>query len=309
MDNTTISTANAAIVTVSILEFIMGETFNVGILVVSSENLKRGNNVAELIYFFMGFANIFIQAMLTVLNLFYNHWPDLFNKREVYLALFTLFSCLMQYSSWLTAWLCAHYCITIANINHPALVRLKRVLSSFRLHVFVMSILPFVLCLVPIWFVSVALDVQCPDLCTFLSTFHAVHVLSPAYTTVNLLVTSILPFALSFLSTGITAFSLIRHMWRMKQKSSGMFPPNLQVVINATKTMILFLTLSVSFYVSELLIFLMTKLDISQILRVTSWLVVMSYPTAQAAIIIQANSKMKTWFLGRFCAWTLVNKT
>lgn len=309
MDNMTISTANAAIATISILEFIIGETFNVGILMVSSENLKRGNNVAELIYFFMGFANIFIQAMLTVLNLFYIHWPDLFNKREVYLALLTLFSCLMQYSSWLTAWLCAHYCITIANINHTALVRLKGVLSSFRLHVFVMSILPFLLSLVPLWFVSVALDVQCPDLCTFVSTFRAVHVLSPAYTTVNLLVTSILPFALSFLSTGITASSLIGHMWRMKQKSSGMFPPNLQVVINATRTMILFLTLSVSFYVSELLMFSMTKLDIFQILRVTSWLVVMSYPTAQAAIIIQANSKMKTWFLGRFCAWTLVNKT
>lgn len=309
MDNMTISTANATIVTISILEFIMGVTFNVGILVVSSENLKGGNNVAELIYFFMGFANIFIQAVMTIPNLFYINWPDLFNLREVYLTLFTLFWGLMQYSSWLTAWLCVHYCITIANINHPVLVRLKRVLSSFRLHVFVMSILPFLLSLVPIWFVSVALHVQCPGLCTLDSIFSVVLVLSPAYTTVNLLVTCILPFALSFLSTGITASSLIKHMWRMKQKSSGMCPPNLQVVTNATKTMILFLTLSVSFHLSELLLFLKPKLNISQILSVTSWLVVMSYPTAQAAIIIQANSKMKTWFLGRFCAWTLVNKT
>ncbi|XP_077305937.1 taste receptor type 2 member 46-like [Lithobates pipiens] len=309
MDNMTISTASATIVTISILEFITGEIFNVGILVVSSENLKRGKNVAELIYFFMGFANMLIQAVLTILNLFNINWPVLFNKREVYVTLYTLFWGLMQYSSWLTAWLCFHYCITIANTNHPVLVRLKRVLSSFWLHVFVISILPFLLSLVRIWFVSMALHVQCPGLCTWVSTFSAAHVLSPAYTTVNLLVTHILPFSLSFLSTGITASSLIKHMWRMKQKSSGMCPPNLQVVTNATKTMILFLTLSVSFHLSELLLFFMTKLNISPILSMTSWLVVMSYPTAQAAIIIQANSKMKTWFLGTFCTQTLVNKT
>ncbi|KAM5152731.1 taste receptor type 2 member 8-like [Mantella aurantiaca] len=299
MDNTKISPTDGISVTIFILEFIMGEMLNACILTASFGNLKRRHNTAEIIYFSLGLANACLQAAVTVLNLMQVFKPQVFNIKEVSFSLFVFVSMLTCYNFWLTAWLCVHYCVTITSFSHPVFVGLKGLLACVFKHVYLLSAVAPLFVFFSAVSVFVALLVQCPGNCT-LSPPSEMQLLNPVFSMTGLFLGGILPFSLTFLSTGITASSLIRHMWKVKRKLSGVSPPNLQAVSSATRTMMLFLGLSISFHTAEIVFF---SHSTSGPLTKVSWLMITSFPTAEAAIIIQASSNMRRAFLRRFCAW------
>ncbi|XP_077305938.1 taste receptor type 2 member 9-like [Lithobates pipiens] len=300
------TSAGTTLLTITIaLQTVIGITFNSFITAFSFRNQNNGSSFhpTNLIFSVMGLVNIFFQCVLTAQNIIYLFLPCLFFMKELSLGLSALTQSTAYCSFWLTGWLCAHYCVSIVNVGHHLIARLQRLLSSFLPHVLVMSILgPILLGVLSIWMANVVYEVKpssnhTGSSCIGGETFK----LKAAYRVITILLGCFLPFLLALISTGITISSLIRHINKMKNNVSGYTRSSLQSLIHAAKTMVLFLLLSVIFYVFALLFSATTTNTSVEVMSVLSSLIIMSFPLTEAIIIIQAVPKLRKKIQGKFC--------
>ncbi|XP_040211601.1 taste receptor type 2 member 40-like [Rana temporaria] len=297
------ASAGAILLAVTIaLQTVTGITLNSCITAFSFKSRKNGSSFhpTNLIFSIMGLVNIFLQFVLTAQNIIYTFWPCWFFMRELSLSLSVLTQCMAYCSFWLTGWLCAYYCVNIVNLGHPLIARLQRLLSSFLPHVLVMSIIgPFLLGVLSIWMAAVV-EVKPSSNhtgCIVGETFN----LNAAYRAITTFLGCCLPFFLALISTGITISSLIRHINKTKNNVSGYTPSSLQSLIHAAKTMVLFLVLSVIFYVFALLFSATITNTSAEAMSVLSSFIIMSFPLTEAVIIIQAVPKLRKKIRGNFC--------
>ncbi|XP_063789058.1 taste receptor type 2 member 1-like [Pseudophryne corroboree] len=176
---------------------------------------------------------------------------------------------LMFFTSWLSAWLCAYYCATITNFSHRLFVWTEEghsengTLSSSTVTGVVCSSLLYMILL------------NCLGFC--------------------------FPFLVILISLMITSSSLIRHIWNIKNKNSGITPPKLQAHTNAIRTIALFLILSGVYYIAEVIIFTGNS-NSTVSLKYFSWCMIMIFPTAEAIVITQGSARFRKVFLGMVCA-------
>ncbi|XP_077305942.1 taste receptor type 2 member 40-like [Lithobates pipiens] len=299
------SVLNSFVTTVTVVQIGVGIPLNTFILIFSCKNLKNGLSVSptDLIYAVKELVNIFLQLVLTAENLLILLWPHLFLIRELHLTMTFLMLSPIYYSYWLTGWLCAHYCLSISNFTHKLLVGFKRFLSSFLPQLLLLSaIISFVSSALTPWEIHMeSQEHPSTNSSQVKLSVSAVFLMPTACRLVATLLGSCLPFIFSLVFIGVTTSSLIRHMKRMKQNFSGNKGPNLQVYINTTRTMILFLTLSVISYIIGL--YFITTIS-SYEMMIMSLLSIMSFPLFEAAIIIQAVPKLRKMVVGKVCAGT-----
>ncbi|XP_073490726.1 taste receptor type 2 member 40-like [Aquarana catesbeiana] len=284
----------------------MGTSLNSCVLVFSFKNLKNGLslNPTNLIYSVKGLVNIFLLLALTTENVATILWTNLLFIREVHLTMTFLMLSPIYYSYWLTGWLCAHYCLSISNFTHRLLVGFKKVLSSFLPQVLLLSaIISFVSSALSFWEIH-TLSQEHPSTNTsqYTPIVSVVFLMPTACRLVATLLGCCLPFTFALVSILVTMSCLIRHMKKMKKKFSGNNGPNLQVFINTTRTMILFLTLSVISYTIGLL-FITTTISSYEMMSI-SLLSVMTFPLCEAAVIIQAVPKLRKMIVGMVYAGT-----
>ncbi|XP_073491107.1 taste receptor type 2 member 40-like [Aquarana catesbeiana] len=300
------SAAEILFTTITIVQTGTGITLNTGIVSFSFQNLKKQPtfNPANVIYFSMGLVNAFMQLVLIAQNLIVCFWPQLCFIKEIELTLTFLMFSLIYCSYWHTGWLCAYYCININNFSHQRIIGLKRLLSSFLPQILLLSTIgSVILSFVAIWVVNMAFLVQTSTNSTEdMSVYTANIVMPTGYILTATFLGCILPFVLTLISTGVTALNLIKHIMKMKQNISGHSRPNLQALISATRTMILFLTLSAVFYIAELLLFSTSKRSTSDAITVIVWFIMTSFPSVEGAIIIQANPRLRKMILEKFCS-------
>ncbi|XP_077306002.1 taste receptor type 2 member 40-like [Lithobates pipiens] len=298
------SAADILLLTITIVQTGTGITLNTGIVSFSFQNLKKQPtfNPANVIYFTMGLVNVFMQLVLIAQNLIVCLWLQLFFIKEIELTLTFLIFSLIYCSYWNTGWLCAYYCTNI--FSHQRIIGLKRLLSFFLPQILLLSTIgSVVLSFVGIWVVNVEFLGQTSTNSTEDISAYTAHVVMPTgYRLVASFLGCILPFVLTFISTGVTALNLIKHIMKMKQNISEHSPPNLQALISATRTMILFLTLSAMFYIAELLMFSTSKRSTSDAITVVTWVIFTSFPSVEGAIIIQANPRLRKMILEKFCS-------
>ncbi|XP_040211605.1 taste receptor type 2 member 9-like [Rana temporaria] len=298
-------TVETLVAVVNVLQLGMGLALNSCIFVFSFQNLKNGLSVhpTNLIYSIKGLVNIFLQLVLTAETVLNILWPHLFFIREVHLTLVFLMLSPIYYNYWLTGWLCAHFCVNISSFTHKLLVGFKRLLSSFLPRVLLLSaIVSFVMSVLNIWEVH-KVSQECPSSNT---TRDAVVFLMPA--ACRLMATFLgccLPFLLALVSIGCTTSSLIRHIMKMKQKFSGNSCPNLQVLINTTKTMIWFLALSIISYIIGLVLISRSTNISSDMMMMIGCFSIMPFPLIEAAVIIHAIPKLRKMIVGKVCQWKL----
>lgn len=299
------SAVQILLITVSVLQLGMGISLNSCILVFSFKNLKNGLslNPTNLIYSVKGLVNIFLLLVLTTENVIHVLWPTLLFIREVFLTLTFLILNPIYYSYWLTGWLCVHYCLSISNFTHKHLVGLKRVLSFFLPQVLLLStIITFVMSVLSIWEIhTLSRDHPSTNSTQDAPSVFADYHIPKACTVVAKVLGCCLPFNLAMVSTGVTTSSLIRHMKKMKQNFSGNNGPNLQVLINTTRTMVLFLTLSAISYIVGL--FFLSVIYVDN-LMIISILLITPFPLIEAIIIIQAVPKLRKMIVGKVCSCT-----
>ncbi|KAM5152732.1 taste receptor type 2 member 40-like [Mantella aurantiaca] len=301
------SSAGKTLLTIIILlQAVIGIALNLYISSFSFMSPRNGPGFhpTTVIYFTMGLIHVFLQGVLTARNILYIFWPCFFFIKEFNLTFSMLTLSLAYCSFWLTGWLCVHYCVTIANLGHRWMIGLKRLLSSFLPHVLVLSFTgPGLMGVLSMWMVDVVFEVTpltnlTGSACGNRSTFH----LNAAYRAVSALLGCCLPFVLSLISASMTISSLIRHITKMKLNVSGYTRSNLQVLIRAARTMVLFLALSVLFYVFQLIFSATITSAYPEVIPVLSSFIIMSFPSAEAAVIIQAVPKLreKIWEKLRF---------
>ncbi|XP_069591791.1 taste receptor type 2 member 143-like [Ranitomeya imitator] len=206
---------------------------------------------------------------------------------------------LTYFSYWLTAWLCIYYCVTISNFSHPFFIWSKRNISMYLPHLLLLSAAGcFFINLPAIWTITMQVSLQNPPNSSldpkFISGF--IH-FQPFYLQTATFLGCCVPFLLILVSIIVTNSSLLRHLWKIKQKESGLSQTKHQAHINAIRTMWLFLTISIVFCISELLLFSKSR-NLEDPYTALSELIFISFPTAESLVITFANPKLRRQIMG-----------
>ncbi|KAM4024025.1 taste receptor type 2 member 143-like [Anomaloglossus baeobatrachus] len=214
--------------------------------------------------------------------------------REVYVPITVGALTLTYFTYWLTAWLCVYYCVSISNFNHPFFLWSKRNISMYLPRILLLSAAgSFFISLPAIWTASVEVTLQSP-----VNGSLGPHLIScsfyiqPFYVQAASSIGCYAPFLLILVSIIVTNSSLIRHLRKMKQKDSRFSQTKDQAHVNAIRTMWMFLTISIIFCTSEMLLFSLPPSREDNCILV-SWLIFTSFPAVESLVIIFANPKLK----------------
>ncbi|MEE6523791.1 hypothetical protein FKM82_022835, partial [Ascaphus truei] len=285
------------LITISIIPCIAGTIFNWCIMAVSYRNWRKdiSLNQCDLILLSMGLNNLALLCIMNTELFLHMLWSHLRFYREIYLALVFLEKFIIFLSFWLTAWLCVYYCIKISNFMHRLFFRVKLWVSSVLQKLLLMSAVGSFIISVPSLWICRQIDPQENSTYSLTANCSAVSE-TPALFISNIVIVAVLgcclPFLLSFIAIGLTLTSLWGHIWRMKQKTSDFSIPRLQVHSRAARNMILLVVLSMAVCITEVC-FLSFPDDPENILLTICWYVTLSYPAAQAFLLIQGNTKLR----------------
>ncbi|KAG8550191.1 hypothetical protein GDO81_027798 [Engystomops pustulosus] len=281
------------------IESLLGLAMNIYILLAYMGNLKNGLSLgaSDKVLLSKVMVNICLHLMETAQSVIYVFSPNLFYTHEI-LLWFVMGNSpfLNSYSYWLIALLCVYYCVSITTCGHQTVVWLKRRLPSHLSHVLIASGFGlFVISFPNIWFCAI----NSTGNTTYQSMFlRGQFITNEAYRASSVTLGSFLPLFVAFISTAITLWSLINHMWTMKQNNRGFTRSKFQTQLNATRTMILFLLIAVIYNVI-LIYFFSLPSSVSDDAVLMIWYLIVSYPIAEAIIIIQSSSKLRRNLLRR----------
>ncbi|XP_077130067.1 taste receptor type 2 member 40-like [Ranitomeya variabilis] len=291
----------------AVLDSGMALILNVCILVSGAQSLKTGQklNPPDLIYFVIGVVNTALQCLMVSIGLLSVYLISLLFTREVYVPTTVGTLTLLYLTYWLTAWLCIYYGVTISTFSHPFFVWSKRNISMYLPRLLLLSAAGcFFISLPAIWTATVEVTLQSPvnsslDPIVISGSFHfqSVHIQLASF------IGCCVPFLLILVSVMVTNSSLIRHLWRIKQKESGLSQTKNQAHANAIRTMWRFLIISIIFYLNNILFFSINP-NPADPHTFVSWLIFMIFPTAESLVIMISNPRLRRqimakvlWFL------------
>nr|DBA18931.1 TPA: hypothetical protein GDO54_014822 [Pyxicephalus adspersus] len=250
-------------------------------------------NRVNLIHLLIGFTNILMQCVMTTDNISFS-FPEFYDS--IYLIVTFPIMSFTRFSYWLMAWLCACYCTNITRFNHRIFIFIKKVISNFLPHLLLLSgIASLGLSFVHFYHV---MSYSWKD--SVEGAFNTSGMSQPDefYTFTQILFISV-DFNFSFIiivtSLMVTVSSLLTHIWNMNKAGSDI-KQKIQVHVNAARTMMLLLLLSLAFYISS--IFNVTvRYSLENLTSVVCWVLLTMFPTAEGAILIQASPKLRNMLL------------
>ncbi|XP_063789031.1 taste receptor type 2 member 40-like [Pseudophryne corroboree] len=276
------------------------------IVIMDVKSIKHGQklNPSHLIHLLRGLVNIPLQCSLTAQGLLYVICASVLSIKEVYLPLIIIQLTMTYCSFWLTAWLCAYYCTTITNFRYGLCVWLQRISSSSLLLLLLLTAGgTFLMGLLCIWNVTFEAEVKGSENSTVGTSFiSGTFIANPLYSVIATCLGCGLPFILVLYSIILTVYSLMRHVYNMKQSDSGFTRPKLQAHINAIRTVTLILIVFVTFCIAEIVLSTAKFSTIPDDKLLTSWSIVMFYPAAESIIAIQASSKLRKMIVEKVSA-------
>ncbi|XP_069591790.1 taste receptor type 2 member 143-like [Ranitomeya imitator] len=296
------STVVILVILLGFLDSWVGYILNVCIMVSGVKSLKTGPklNPPDLLHLVIGVVNIALPSLFSIQGLLYIFFIYSVSVREIIVPITVVMLTLVYFTFWLTAWLCIYYCVTSSTFSHPFFVWSKRNISMYLPHLLLLSaVICFFISLPSIWTATLEVTLQSAVNTSlgqiFISgTYH----LQPLYIQSASFLGCYVPFLLILASIIVTNSSLIRHLWRIKQKESGLSQTKYQAHINAVRTMWLFLTISIIFCVSEILFFSLSP-NPENYLTLVNWLIFMSFPTAESLVITFANPKLRRQIMAK----------
>ncbi|KAM4617721.1 taste receptor type 2 member 40-like [Discoglossus pictus] len=286
--------AQTAAFIVTIILSISGFIFNSFILTVSfrDQNGYFTLRPSGLIQGGMALTNVVLQCLFTVQANIAFISSHLFAHRQVGVTLVLLECFTINYSSWLTAWLCSFYCVTIVNFQHKVVTSLKMRLSGVVPKLLLVTALwSFSIGVPSIWYVQ--LQHQTTRNLTGACTTNGVLVreFNTLYTIVFTTLGCVLPLIITLTTIGFTLASLLGHVRRIRLNDSISSVPQLEAHYRACRTMILLVIHYVIFNMAEMSsVFLLMSRE--RVLDIITWLVILLYPTAQALIVISGSSRL-----------------
>ncbi|XP_053328044.1 taste receptor type 2 member 9-like [Spea bombifrons] len=278
------------------VESLTGFTLNTCLLVTNFKDWRRGRclQLCDLLHMALGLVNLLLQAAVSAhTTLCIVYLPILYIK-EVYMMFCVVLPFLAYSSFWLNAWLCVYYVTTITSSQNSFFVWLKsRISTMMSKLVLVSAVGSFSVSLLSIWNVS---DPRKTNGSMTSNSSGNILYLSFPYQMAAASLGCFLPFVLSILCIGHILTFLARHVWRVKHDGSGFSRSGLRAHVRAVRTMILLVLLFVSFYLSQVFSFLAMQSNFFFL----GLFFILFFPSGEALIIIQANSKLRKAFVEMF---------
>ncbi|KAM9305080.1 taste receptor type 2 member 1-like [Gastrophryne carolinensis] len=278
-----------ALLTLSFLECLLAFYLNTFIVLITGRSLRGEvtRNPANLIQFTIGVTNISMRGLMAAYTIIFFEVmseSDNFN----YLVTFLLISHVC-FSYWLMAWLSAHYCSTITTTHHRLFIWIRKALSTFLPHVLILT-------------AAGSLALTYVEVGQFVQKGKVNATSMEDYITLNKILSvtlsCCLPCVLILISLLVTVSSLLKHVRNMNRAVSGSAHLNVQVHVNAARTMVLFLLLGITFFTSEIIFFTLPS-SVDNPTSVSFWIATIFFPSSEAAIIIQASPKLRKKFLDK----------
>ncbi|XP_078509347.1 taste receptor type 2 member 7-like [Lissotriton helveticus] len=282
------------------LNVLVGSLSNAFIVAVNVTDLLQGRklNYVDQIIVTVALNNLCSLFISAVDNMAYYLWESLYYVTDMYQVFVFLFFLLITTRSWLTASLCVFYCVKIVPFHHPLLSWFRLRLSILVYWIlFVSTVGALALNLPVVWEYSVVFPSNATANGTEATRLQLVWHLP--YTVAQGIFAAVLPFSFGVLSIALILLSLHRHAGRMNHNISQ---PQREALSRAVKTMSALLFLFLCFYLENILL-IFNVFPLESMGETMCTLLIASYPTAQSAILIQGNSKLKSKILKMFhCA-------
>ncbi|KAM5152752.1 taste receptor type 2 member 39-like [Mantella aurantiaca] len=269
---------------------------NTYIVIVYLEILRKKEKLSpsDVIFLNKGIVNILLQCFIILHGILFVFSTETFYIRQVYAFVNTSVYFLTYCSFWLSAWLSAHYCISITHLSYGIFIWIKGIVSKFLTQALVLTTLGSFI--VSVHF-SLTLDVNSSPQSyengteTCVSRIH--YIVSLSYSVPANVLGCILPFCLSLLCLVLTFSFLVRHVWRVKNNDSGSNRPNLQAHITALRTIFFLLLIFIIFCMSQFLVYFRKSSMFTDAITVVIWRLHSSFPLFEAIVIFQASNNLK----------------
>ncbi|XP_018413695.1 PREDICTED: taste receptor type 2 member 40-like [Nanorana parkeri] len=275
---------------------IMGVFTNSVIVLVNFVDKVKGKklNPSDLILMTLGSLNIFFQFIMLINDYlsFLDH--DLYSSYQIY-TLFTVLLILPIFSSfWFTVCLSVYYYLQIVIFTHPFLMRMKLGVSRFIPKLLMASVFTSVANGLP-----AALNRHKDHLFLNMSSNQSLEVIVPKVNVVYMLPSTIiscsLPLAVIGVANGMIIKLLMKHSHKEDVNAQGNLSPRAEARRRAARTIGCLLLLYISFYISEVLLFIDT-FPRNSFGFCACLIVIYSYPPAQSIVLILGCPKLKQVF-------------
>ncbi|XP_063800820.1 taste receptor type 2 member 40-like [Pseudophryne corroboree] len=270
---------------------VMGVLTNSLILAVNIIDKVRGKALSpsDLILVTMSASNVLFQFIMLANDFLSFLESDLYFSDEIY-TLFTVLLNLPIYSSfWFTVCLSINYCLQIVIFTNPLLIRMKFAVSQLVPQLLMASVLMAIATGVPAaW--NLYRDPENANMSSNLSEEISVPKLNVAYLLPCNVMSCSLPLLLVGITNGVIINSLVTH--KSDRNANGDLSPRAQGRVRAARTISCLLIIYISFYISEVLMFIDVFPPSSPGFCICL-MVIYSYSPAQSIVLIFGSPKLK----------------
>nr|DBA18885.1 TPA: hypothetical protein GDO54_014779 [Pyxicephalus adspersus] len=289
----------------AVLGLVLAIPPNTCIVIVNLKSIRKKEKLSpsNLIFLVKAIVNIFHQCLLSLQGMLFFWSSSVFHDNNVYSFIMVSVHFLIYYSFWLTVWLSAHYCTSITNLRIGFFIMVKRIVSNFLSHVLFLTALGlFPVSVLIIWAFSGDSNFHSHINSTEATADFAFYYVIYSFLVPVTFLGCILPFCLILLCLLLTFSFLVRHVWRVKNNDSGSTLPNLRAHVTALRTIILFLLVFTSFFMSQVILFTRNTSEYAGSVDGVIWTFRLFSPSLEGFIIFQANNKLKRFILRKL--WT-----
>ncbi|KAG8596449.1 hypothetical protein GDO81_001906, partial [Engystomops pustulosus] len=266
---------NSLIIAVNIIDKIQGKSLS----------------PSDLIMVTLCIFNILFQLIMLVNDYISFLETDLYFTDEVY-VIFTVMLILPVYSSfWFTLCLSVNYYLQIIIFSHPLLIRLKIGVSQLVPQLLIASVFIAMATGVPaVW--NFYRDPPGLNMSSNMTIEISVPKLNIIYLLPSNLISCSLPLVVVGITNGLIIKSLVTHTHKSKSNAKGDFSARADARVRAARTISCLLILYLSFYISEILMFI-DAFPPNSPGFCTCLMVIYSYSPAQSIVLIFGSPKLK----------------
>ncbi|XP_044144256.1 taste receptor type 2 member 40-like [Bufo gargarizans] len=266
---------NSLIIAVNIMDKIQGKSLGPSDLIVVTLC------ISNIIFQFIMLVNDYVSFLET----------DLYFSDAVY-VIFTVMLILPVYSSfWFTVCLSINYYLQIIIFSHPFLIRLKIGVSQLVPQLLVASVFIAMVTGVPaVW--NFYRDSSGLNMSSNMTMEISVPKLNIVYLLPSNLISCSLPLVLVGIANGLIIKSLVTHTHKSDRNAKGDLSARAEGRVRAARTISCLLILYLSFYISEILMFI-DAFPPNSPGFCTCLMVIYSYSPAQSIVLIFGSPKLK----------------
>lgn len=241
------------------------------------------------ILLFIGLINLIFQGIL-ILDCIFETFALYLPCRNLFLVVFTLELAHIGVNVWNTTWLSIFCCVRLVNSSNSFFLKIRAKFFSFLPHLIVFSVLvSAAINLLFFWTTKIQ-----PQNATDHPNMSGHGIMMGTY---YIIFSSLfgfgLPFFMTGVSIGLSVITLLRHIWTMRSSDSHLTSAQLQGHYRAVRTMVIRVILDILFFCVTAIGMAFPSLLNSPVYSVL-WIIVMTYPTSQAFILIFGNPKLKS---------------